>query len=247
MLATTTRPFAGMIVVALAITIAARPASASCPVDPSIGADRGALSGIDPSTRLSFIADRMDFAAPRALAWSLGWTLAFGAASVTQIAVTPAVSEGTRVPLYVGSAAAAVGTLTRIINRPRVIRERRQLRRFLRSGPDECTALREAERALARSARWEQRSTTLLLHFGALAWSVSTGLLLALAFDRPIAGHRQLAIGATVGQLMLVSTPTITLDALGSYRRGAVGRLSSLQTFPMLLPGGAGIGVGGSM
>lgn len=222
-----------------------RPASASCPVDPSVRAEGRGLSTVSPSARLSFITNRLDLGAKRALAWSLGWGLTYGTAAVTQMAVTPAISEGNRVVLYVGAASATIGTLVRAVNIPHVIRERRRLRRYLRSAPDECAALREAERALARSARWEKRSTTLLLHFGALAYSVGTGLVLALAFNRPMAGHRQLAIGASAGQLMLVTTPQVTLDALTTYRQGHLERLSRLRTFPLVLPGGGGVAIGG--
>jgi hypothetical protein len=230
----------------LAILLRTPPAAASCPVDPGIALEGDSLAGFEPSTRLSFINDRMDVGAKRALAWSIGWGTAYGAAAVTQFALAPVVPERLRIGLYVGAIASTIGTLTRSINVPHVIRERRRLRRFLRSDPSDCLALREAERALVRSARWERRNTSLLLHFGALGFSVGMGLILSAGFKQPLAGHRQFAIGGAVGQAMIVTTPTVTLDGLRAYRRGAL-PTASLQTFPMLLPGGAGLAVGGSI
>ena len=173
--------------------------------------------------------------------------MAYGTAAVTQLAVAPTLSEDRRVVFYVGGASAVVGTITRIVNVPWVIRERRQLRRFLSSNPHDCVAVREAERALARSARWERRSTMLALHFAALAYSVGAGLVLALAFNRPMQGFRQLALGGFVGQAMIVSTPKVTMNALGAYRRAEVRPMASVQTVPMVLPGGGGIAIAGSM
>jgi hypothetical protein len=127
-----------------------------------------------------------------------------------------------------------------------VIRERRRLRRFMSSGAHECVALREAERALVESARWEHRSTALWLHFGALTYSIAMGVLLSVAFDRPLEGHRQLAIGGVVGQAMIITTPKVTLDGLHRYRRGVLSPLSSIHSFPMPVPGGAGVGIAGA-
>jgi hypothetical protein len=227
--------------------LAASPASAACPVEPGIDPLNGTVSSIDPSARLSFIVDRMDLGARRALAWSLGWGLTYGAAAVTQIAITPVVGDDVRVGLYVGSVSATIGTVTRAVNIPHVIRERRRLRRYLAGESDVCASWREAERALLRSARWERRNTRLLLHFAALTYSVAAGLVIAVGFERPIYGHRQLAIGATVGQLMMVTTPTIALQTLGTYRQGSLRRMSALHTFPLLLPGGAGFAIGGAL
>jgi hypothetical protein len=241
-----------VVLVAMSLVVLGIPrTSSACPVDDLVGPTDGPASTVPPSTRLAFIRERMDVGTRRALAWNITWGLLYGAASVTQLSIAPTLSSGRRYDLWVGGISASIGTMARIVNVPAVIRERRRLRRYLRGNPDPCAAVREAERALARSAKWEARSTHLALHFGALAFSVGAGLVLAVAFDRPIPGHRQMAIGGAVGQLMLITTPTTTLRALGTYQRGDLRphatRRTHWQTVPMFIPGGAGVAFAGTL
>lgn len=229
---------------ALILADAPPPGQASCPVDPSVGGASRNLEAHDASARLQFIAERIELGADKARAWSLGWGITYAVAAVTQLAITPLVDRGTRIDLYVGAASAGVGVLTRSISIPRVIKERRRMRRRSGSAAETCATVQQAERALVRSAHWERRGRHVLMHLAALTYNAGVGLLLGLAFDRPISGNRQAVIGATVGQVMLLSQPTITARALDDYRTGVFSpRLTVLGAGPLVLPRGGGVSI----
>lgn len=186
----------------------------------------------------------MDRGARRSLAWGLGWGLAYGSASVALFAITPFVSSDTRKDLYVGGTSAAIGAITRAVSRPRVIRERRRLRRRLAEDGETCETLHAAEAALARSARWEHRNRRLFIHLAALTYNTGVGLVLGLALDRPLQGIRQATVGAVVGQVMFVTQPMTSARAFTRYRGGFVPEQGTrVQSVPWILPGGGGVGV----
>jgi hypothetical protein len=218
--------------------VASGSAQASCPADPSVNAPL--VDAKDPATRHAFIRARMEVGARRARAWSLAWGVTYGAAAVAQLTAAPFVSPDTRKDLYVGASSALLGASIRTFAVPRVIRERRRLAR--RADTDPCAALQAAEQAMARSAKSEAFGHSLWLHLGALVYNAGIGVVLGVALHRPVSGARQASIGATVGQIMILTQPTTMLRALDEYRHG---RLSGPQRgafVPLVLPGGAGVG-----
>jgi hypothetical protein len=216
-------------------------ARAPCSVDPAVGVTSAALERATVEQRDAFLRERIATGARHARAWSLGWGLAYVLASATQLAITPAVDRGTRIDLYVGAASSGFGALVRAVSIPRVIREHRRLRRRPGPEPGACESVHALERALARSARWERRGRAVFMSLGAIVYNVGVGLVLGLAFDRPVQGIRQAAIGSTVGQIMLLTQPTTSVKALDGYGRGRV--VPALSTTPMVLPRGAGIAI----
>jgi len=218
--------------------------AAACPVDPSVGRAAPGLAAYDEDTRIRFIATRLAGGARKARAWAIGWGVAYGVASITLFAVTPAVSSGVRTDMYVGGTSAAFGALTRAIMIPRVIRESRRLQRRLASGRTDCATVHAAEAALVRSAKSDRRGRGLVVRLGAIVYNVGVGLVLGLAFDRPVSGARQAAVGATVGQIMIVTQPFDAAKALDRYRDGRLVGTSSVG--PLVLPGGGGFALRGA-
>jgi hypothetical protein len=200
---------------------------------------------MEPGMRLSFIRSRIDVGARRSTAWSAVWGSTFGALGITQLAIVPSVDKNTRVVLYVGAASAGIGVLTRAILIPRVILERRRLRR-MSTRLSGCELLHAAERSMVASAKSERRGRHILLHLTALGYNVGLGLLLGLGFDQPVSGNRVAAMGATIGQVMLVTQPTTMVEALEHYQKGELRPSKwSWSTQPLVIPGGAGLAIGG--
>lgn len=228
----------------LACTSAARASAADCPADPSVVAPSQRLYAASTHTRLRFITTQMDLAARRQLGWAVGWGVLYGAASIALLTTAPFVSKDTAKDLYVGGASAAIGAITRTVSRPKVIAERRRLRRRIAADGETCETLHAAEAALARSARWEHRNRRLLFHLGALGYNAAVGLVLGLALDRPLQGIRQAAIGAAVGQIMFVTQPMTSARAFTRYRGGFVSLPTArVRSVPWILPGGGGVGM----
>jgi hypothetical protein len=214
--------------------------AAPCPVDPAIAGDGSAALDVD--TRLTFIESSLRDGARRSTIWAAAWGTTYGISMTTLLVVAPWVERDTRVDLYVGAASSAVGMLVRASMHPRVIRENRRLRRRVRERGRTCETLNEAERALARSAKGERFGRSLWVHMGAIVYNVGVGLVLGIAFRRPVAGTRQAVVGSTVGQVMILTQPLTSVRALSRYQSGALPRL----TFsPLMLPGGSGLTASG--
>jgi hypothetical protein len=209
---------------------------AACPVDPAIGTVASTRVGLDARARHDFLAAGLARGARQARAWSLGWGLGYVLVSATQLAITPAVPAGTRTDLYVGAASAGFGALVRAVSIPRVVREQRRLRRGPRRDPGDCASVRALERALVRSARWERRGRSVLMHLGAIAYNVAVGLVLGVGLDRPVPGIRQAVIGSTVGQIMLITQPMASVATLSAYREGRIAPVATA----LVVPGGGG-------
>jgi hypothetical protein len=233
---------AAQILLASAIVVVASPARAApCPVDPAIAGD--GANTLDVDTRLMFIESSLRDGARKSTIWAATWGTLYGLSMTTLLIVAPRVDRDSRADLWIGAASSAVGLLVRASVHPRVIRENRRLRTRLRERGRTCKTLHEAERALARSAKGERFGRSLVVHMGAIVYNVGVGLVLGLAFERPLQGIRQAAVGTTVGQLMIVTQPMTSVRALSTYQRGALPRLSFT---PLVLARGGGVSLAGS-
>jgi hypothetical protein len=214
---------------------ASRSWAAPCPADPAIGGVGQAR--VDVEGRLSFIESALRDGARKSTRWAAAWGTTYGVAMATLLLVSPWVEPPTRIDMYVGATSAGIGLLVRSAVHPRVIREHRRLRKRIAEHGRTCETLQEAERALVRSVKGERFGRSLAVHLGAIVYNVGVGLVLGLAFHRPVAGIRQAAVGSTVGQIMIVTQPTTSVRALDRYR---------LSFTPLVLPRGAGLGLAGS-
>jgi hypothetical protein len=215
-------------------TVAAEP----CPVDPMVAGPGPVDAALE--TRLSFIEASLRDGARKSTMWAAGWGTTYGLAAGTLLIVSRFVDPAMRVDLYVGAASSTLGLLLRAAVHPRVIREHRWVQRKIREKGRTCETLNMAERALARSSKAERRGRSLMFHAGALVYNVGIGLVLGLAFERPVSGIRQAAIGGTVGQLMILTQPTTSVRALDRYRG------PQFSFTPLMLPRGGGLGIAGA-
>jgi hypothetical protein len=222
-------------------TALARP----CPVDKSIGKATG-VEGKDSRERMAFIRARIDAGGKHELRWALGWGIGLALVTVAQLALVPLEDPGERPVLYIGALQSAIGAGSRALFIPRSTIERRRMRRNP-PDPDDCVALAAAERALARSARTNHHGKALWQHFLSLGVNAGMGLLLGLAFKKPVEGSRLAAIGMITGQVMIVTQPTTMIRSLDSYRMGRIATPQRISPRPFMLAGGGGVMIGGSI
>jgi hypothetical protein len=221
-------------------------ALAPCPVDPAIGPAAPGLATRDPAERTSFLQARIDTAARRSRIWAASWGAGLGALTIGQLAIAPTVAREERADFWVGAAASGIGALSRAVFIPVVLRERRRLAR-LGGSTTACERLAATERAVAISAKGERQGRALWMHGLSLAYNAGVGLVLGLAFDRPVAGNRLAALGAVIGEVMIVTQPTVMLRTLKDYRAGTLFGAGTWRARPLVLPGGGGLGLTGTI
>lgn len=222
-------------------TALARP----CPVDPSIGEAPG-VAGKDSRERMAFIRARIEAGGKHELRWALGWGIGLAAVAVAQLALVPLEHPEERPVLYIGALQAAIGAGSRAIFIPRSTIERRRMRKHA-PDPDDCAALAAAERALARSAKTNHHGKAVWQHFLSLGVNAGIGLLLGLAFKKPVEGSRLAAIGMITGQVMIVTQPTTMIRSMDSYKLGRIGTPTRVSPRPFMLLGGGGVMISGSI
>jgi hypothetical protein len=229
------------------VSAASRTAAASpCPVDPAIGPASTVLATLQPDERTAFLRTRIDTAARRSRIWAASWGAGLGALTIGQLAIAPAVPRADRIDFWVGAVASGIGALSRVVFLPAVLRERRRLARLPRNA-GRCDRLAAHERAVAASAKGERQGRALWMHGLTLAYNAGVGLVLGLAFHRPVPANRLAAIGAVIGEVMVVTQPTVMLRTLDDYRAGRLFGPGTWRPRPLVLRGGGGIGLTGGI
>lgn len=211
--------------------------AAPCPT--TVGAPAGETRA-STEERQAFLDARIDLAARRSGAWALTWGLTYVTSAALQFGLSPLASRGTRIDLYVGGTSATIGALTRAVLIPRVIKERRRLRRRPRS-EDQCARLQATELAVARSAKAEAFGRSLPLHLAIIGYNTAIGFILGVGLKRPLPGNRQAVIGMVAGEALLLTQPTVMTRTLTEYRAGA----PKLTASPLVLAGGGGFSLSG--
>ena len=212
-------------------------ALAGCPVDPAVGKVDPALERVEPSERKAFILRNIEDSGRKVGRWTLGWGVSYTLLSAGQFAFAGIAPKERRPIWIVGGISAFIGALSRVALLPRVVKERRRIRKHgLPEG--ECESLAEAERSLARAARGERLGTHVVMHLVTLAFSVSMGAVLGAGFKHPIPGIRLATLGGTLGQIMLLTRPRGMIQALETYRGG---RVLQMRSAPLVLHGGGGL------
>ena len=78
------------------------------------------------------------------------------------------------------------------------------------------------------------------MHGLSLGFNAGAGLVLGLAFDRPIAGNRLAAMGMVIGEIMIITQPQAMMRTVDAY-----GRTRAVPTRPLVgplvIPGGGGL------
>jgi len=221
-------PASAAVAVAVAVaTISAGPAergahAARCAPSVKLAADPR-LGDVAPETRLAWIDARLALARRSALAWSWAWGGGIGLSGVASLAVVPFVSRGERVDWYTSAASAAVGVIPLAVAPLAVIRDARELhaRRGAGATPsDLCALLADAETRLVRDADDQRKQQAWWFHAGNVAFNTGVTLFLGLGFHHWTSGIINGAAGLVVGEALILTQLTRTIDDLRAYRSG---------------------------
>jgi hypothetical protein len=208
-----------------------------CPTAAGLGDGPAAISG---ETRLAWIDARLAHTARSARRWTWGWGLGIGVATVANLAPLPFVARADRVDWYTGAATTAVGVVPLLIAPLDVIADSRALHTRVsdaatlsasaRADPavagetssDVCVLVADAESLLLRDAKNQSDGQRWWLHAGNVVLNVGVGLFLGLGFHHWGAGALNAVSGSIIGEAIILTQPTGTIEDLSRYRLGAL-------------------------
>ncbi len=210
-----------------------------------------ALGQKDDAQRLQFIRESLRDAARLERRFAVGWSLTYVGLAGASWALVP-LSNDPRQPLDAAwNSAKALGASMLVLIEPlQVVRDQRRLEELIArdtTAEDRCAQLAQTERLLTHAARSEGRATHVLNHLGTLAVNVGLGLALGYGFNRPDSAAMGVALGTTIGEIMMATRPQLAVRRLASYRAGDLHRSEppsplSLGVFATQL-GSSGYGV----
>ncbi|MDB4980775.1 MAG: hypothetical protein JWM82_1527 [Myxococcales bacterium] len=208
--------------------------AAPCPVP--AGAST-ALGDVPASTRLAWIDDHLSHTARRARQWTWGWGVGIVVATAGNLVPLAFVPREQRIDWYVGAATTIVGIVPLVIAPLDVVDDAHGLRAAIAargSGPsDVCPLLADAEARLARDAANQSDGQRWWLHVGNVALNSGVGLFLGLGYHHWGAGVFNAVFGSAVGEAIILTQPTSSIDDARVYRAGALGGAPS-KTGPTL-------------
>ena len=161
--------------------------------------------------------------------WNYGWAIGIGASGVGSLIPVPFVEPEDRVDYYTGAVLAAVGVLPFLLapperdpRRPRAARHAARLAPRAptpRSAP--CSA--DAEERLVRDARNEHLLSGWWAHAANVAINTGAFLFLGLGYHHWLSGTITGVAGVVIGEAVIFTQPTGTIDDLARYQRGDLG------------------------
>jgi len=211
----------------VALSVALMPATvAACPLPPAADA---ALLDIDGARRLAWIDTHLTETARRARIWTWGWGAGLVVATGANLVPLAFVPADQRIDWYVGAGTTVIGIVPLLIAPLDVIADARDLRQQIarRSGEDSdadvCRLLADAEARLARDAANQIDGQRWWLHVGNVVLNAGVGLFLGLGFHHWGAGALNAISGSVIGEAIILTQPTGSIDDLRAYRAGALG------------------------
>jgi hypothetical protein len=183
------------------------------------------LAEVDPLLRLQWIDARLARTAHRAHLWTWGWGVGLGVATVANLAPLAFVSPDQRIDWYVGAGTTVIGVVPLIIAPLDVIGDSAALHAKVAAGGaggDLCPLLAEAERTLVRDARNQADGRRWWLHVANVALNAGVGLFLGLGYDHWLAGAFNAVSGTAIGEAIIFTQPTSSIDDLATYRAGSL-------------------------
>ncbi len=236
-----------MRLISLALVLAAVPArAADCPVPEGFAPSLALVDGAD---RLRFLRYGMRHAAheSRVWAWStVGVQLLAG--NVQLLGATHSDDPGQRIDLWFGVGAVGFSLLQIAAVPPLVTIDQLVVeKRSAREGST-CAVLADAERRLERDAWSERRGTGPAMHVATILVNVAAALALGILFDRWTSAEINLFAGTAVGELQVLTEPTLSVDLFERYRAGDLtprkGERTALRwrVAPMVRSDGGGLG-----
>ncbi len=201
-------------------------AEARCPLPEGASP---ALGSVDPGRRLTWIDAHLSATEKTARLWTYGWGGGIAAAGVGSLVAVPFVAPEGRVDWYTGAVSAAVGVAAFVFAPPAILHDAPALRADLdraRADADAdagvCRLLAGAEARLVHDAQDEAQQRRWYIHAGNLVFNAGLGLFLGLGYHHWSGGAINALAGAAVGEALIFTSPTATIDDLAAYRRGAL-------------------------
>lgn len=215
-------------VAAATITSGVGPAAAAvlCPAPP--GAD-SRLVAVGGGARLSWIDQRLARTAHRTRTWRFWITTGLVAGTVANLAPLPFVSPEHRIDWYTGAVTTVAGVVPLYVEPLDVLGDAAELDRAIAASPagagggDTCRLLADAEARLERDAANQAGSQRWWWHAGNVALNVGVGLFLGLGFHHWGAGAFNTVSGAVIGEAIILTQPTDSVEDLARYRRADLG------------------------
>lgn len=187
------------------------------------------------AARLKFLSAELLGESRRMHTWTTAWGLTYGALTIAQIAPVPLIIPQDQIEWWIGAATSAFG-LAVIALEPIEVQP-------LEPGGDVCALIVEGERRMERGAVQEGNLRQWYAHALNVALNLGLGLILGLGYDHWVAAAVNFAVGVAAGELTIFTAPNRLRSAWAEYQRGELGEQPiAFHVFPMLHPGGAGIG-----
>jgi hypothetical protein len=212
----------------LAAVMGGAPA-ARATVCPKMAGAEARLAEQEPRARLLWIDAHLSRTGHTARLWAWSWGVGIGASGVASLAVVPLVARGDRVDWYTSAGSAAVGVLPflfaplYVAADSRVLHGKVEAWRAAEREDEVCALLSDAESRLLRDADDEREQQAWWLHAGNLAFNAGVTLFLGFGFHHWTSGLINGIAGAAVGEALILTQPTQTIDDLAGYRRGELG------------------------
>jgi hypothetical protein len=215
-----------VLVVGLCASFAARARAAPDPARcPAMAGAAPALAEVAPAVRLQWIDARLARTAHRARIWTWGWGIGIGVATVANLAPLAFVAPDQRIDWYVAAGTTVIGVVPLLIAPLEVIGDSAALRpRVAAADPagDLCPLLADAERMLARDAQNQADGQRWWLHVANVVLNAGVGLFLGLGYDHWLAGAFNTVSGIAIGEAIIFTQPTSSVDDLATYRAGSL-------------------------
>ncbi|MDC0712251.1 hypothetical protein POL68_27535 [Stigmatella sp. ncwal1] len=182
------------------------------------------VASSDNRQQLTFIQSHLNEEARRVRLWTDAWGAGYGALTLGQLAAASALPKKEQVDFYVGAVSSAGGLAALLAMPLDVMADALALDALVLAHPGEidCEVLAKAERLLVRSAQSEAMGRSWMMHGASALYSLLTGLVLGLGFDRWSSGAFTAVTGLLVGEVMLLTQPSGAEDTLRRYRAGAL-------------------------
>ncbi len=203
-------------------------AETRCPIAAGAGT---AVADVPAELRLAWIDARLADGAHKARRWTWGWGIGIGGATIANLAVIPFVAKEDRIDWYTGAVTTIVGIVPLLIAPLDVVADSRELREKIEARPrppggneqpDVCPLLADAEARLIRDAKNQSDGQRWWLHVGNVALNFGVGLFLGLGFHHWGAGAWNAVGGSLIGEAIILTQPTASINDLETYRRGTI-------------------------
>ncbi len=196
--------------------------------------------------RLKFLKTELVAEGNRAWNWSIAWATIYAAGTVGQVAPIPLIVPSDQVEWWVGAATTAVGIAFVAFDPLEVIDAAPRFEKRTTQPADICAVIAEGEGLLERGAAHEALGRRWFIHALNVVFNVGVGLILGLGYGHWVAGAVNFAIGVTLGEATILTSPNRLVSAWSEYQRGELGQAAtpvSFKVFPMIRSDAAGLGV----